>query len=746
MSNRLISSLFLVVTLWSIPAVSARGHRGAEVPRVTAFTEAPAPTAGWVGPGIAAFVPAGVAPAKALSLPSFIQPLVVDPARQLPAEFAPRPTFDTGGGRWNVRLTAPAGTDFYGTGEVTGTLRRNGRTVTLWNTDNVEYRRDAPADEPREHSPSCRLYQAHPFVLGLRRDGTAFGVIFCSTWRSELAIGRTTVRFVSDGPPCGVVVIDLPTVDGVLRCLADLVGTIELPPLWALGYQQCRWSYAPAARVREVAAGFRRRRIPCDVMWMDIDYMDGFRVFTFDPKGFPEPAALNDWLHRRGFHSVWMLDPGIKVDDGWDVYRHGSAEGVWVAGPDGRPFVGKCWPGDCVWPDFTRPEARAWWERWFPDFLAQGVDGLWNDMNEPAVFEGPDNTMPVDNRHGGGDDLVPGVHLQYHNVYGMLMSRASYEAMRRVRPGRRPFVLTRSSFLGGHRYAATWTGDNCATWTHLRWSIPMSLNLGLSGQPFSGPDIGGFNFDGNAELYAHWMALGAFYPFSRGHTCKDTRQKEPWAFGSDVEAVARRALERRYRLLPYLYTLFREAATTGLPVMRPLFMAAPRDLALRREDRAFMLGPSLLVVPRWARGCRVPPGMWRTIHLVDEASARDPYQVDLRLRGGAILPLGRVVQSTTEELLAPLTLVVCLDEQGRAVGRLYEDEGDGYGYRDGDYLLTTYRAERRDDGVHVEVSATEGRRPRPSRPLVVELVGRRGVTRAEGRDGRTVVVPTSGRD
>jgi alpha-glucosidase len=332
-------------------------------------------------------------------------------------------------------------------------------------------------------------------------------------------------------------------------------------------------------------------------------------------------------------------------------------------------------------------------------------------------------TMPADNWHLGGGGLPKGSHLQYHNVYGMLVTRAIREGLLKARPDKRPFVLTRSSFLGGQRYAAMWTGDNASSWQHLRMSVPMALNLGLSGQPFNGADIGGFWGNATPELFAHWISVGVLFPFARAHTAEGTVAHEPWAFGSEVEAVSRVALERRYRLLPYLYTLFREASTNGMPVMRPLFFADPSDPDLRSEDQSFLLGADLLVVPKWAENPRLPKGIWRSVSLVGEDSINDPYQPNVLMRGGSIIPLGRVIQHTGQESLEPLTLLVCLDEGGRAEGRLYEDVGDGYDFQQGEFLLTTYFANKKGDSVVVTIAHEEGGMKRPERETKIQIVG-----------------------
>lgn len=717
MKLRLLSMRLLVAALGLL---SLRASAETFAPRATG-------TAAALGEDLAWFLPADLPPGRVP--PSFALLEPAKPLGPLPAGWRVTPQFSFSETRVRAILPIEPGTNLYGTGMVTGPLLRNGRAVTLWNTDNYTYEKDG----------GRRLYQSHPWVLAVRADGSAFGVLADTTWAAEISLDGAIV-ISSDGPSFPVLVIERGSPQAVVAELAHLTGRMPLPPLWALGYQQCRWSYQPAARVRQIADEFRARRIPCDVLWMDIDYMDGFRVFTFHPKEFPDPRGLNTYLHQRGFKAVWMIDPGVKADPADPTYASGTATDVWVQDAFGAPYRGNVWPGECRFPDFTRPETRAWWAALYGDFMATGVDGVWNDMNEPAVFDVPGGTMPLHNWHRGGGGLESGPHARYHNVYGLLMVRATREGVAAANPGKRPFVLTRSNFLGGQRYAATWTGDNQSTWEHLRMSIPMALNLGLSGQPFNGPDLGGFAGEATPELWGHWVAVGAFFPFCRAHAQKGAADKEPWAFGPAVEEIARTALQRRYRLLPYLYTRFHESSRDGLPVMRPVFFADPRDPALRAEDRAFLVGPDLLVVPKWAEAPALPRGNWRSVSLAGEDPVRDPVQPDVRLRPGAIVPLGRSIQSTADYSLDPLTLLVALDDSGRAEGFLYEDAGDGYGYQQGDYLLTTYRASREGSRVTVAVERTEGARLRPDRAVVVRFITATGTVEARGRDGQPVTI------
>lgn len=429
--------------------------------------------------------------------------LVREPKKigEVPLNWTLIPQFTSVDGKANASLNVPAGTSLYGGGEVTGPLLRNGQKIKLWNTDNGMYRVDG----------GSRLYQTHPWVLGVRPDGTAFGVLFDSFWKAELITNSDKIEFNTEGAPFRTYVIDRKTPQEVLKGLAELTGTISMPPRWSLGYHQSRFSYVPEARVKEVADTFREKKIPCDVIWFDINYMDEFRVFTINNRDFPDPKRMNDYLHGNGFRSVYMIDPGVKVDENYYVYKTGKEQDVFVRDAYRNEFHGKVWPGDCAFPDFTRPETRTWWAGLYKDFLANGIDGIWNDMNEPSVFDGPGGTMPVSNIHLGGGNLPTGTHLMYHNAYGRLMVEASYNGILAANPDKRPFVLSRSNILGGQRYAAMWTGDNEATYEQMKLSVPMSITLGLSGQPFNGPDIGGFAGNTTADLWGHWLGFGAFF-------------------------------------------------------------------------------------------------------------------------------------------------------------------------------------------------------------------------------------------
>lgn len=692
-----------------------------------------------VGSGIARFHAPDADPAKFAPSMALLKPLGWSKQGELDASSKARPVFSkSADGKFVTRIDIDAGTSLYGTGEIAGPLLRNGRKSVCWNTDAYGYTEE-----------NASLYQSHPWVLAVRADGSAFGVLADTTWRCEIdltgeekgANAAGSIVFRGEGEAYPVYIIERSSPQEVVKGLAELIGTMPLPPVWAIGYHQCRYSYFPESRVREIADGFRSRKIPCSVIWFDIDYMDNFKVFTFNKQHFPDVNKINADLGKQGFARIWMIDPGVKAESGYFVSDQMEQQDLMVRSADGKPYKGEVWPGWCYFPDYTRPDVRTWWAGLYKDFMATGISGVWNDMNEPAVFNVKSKTMPEDNLHSGGaweygGTLPKGPHLKYHNVYGMLMAKGTFDGIKATLPDKRPFVLTRAGYIGSQRYAATWTGDNSAEWDDLEQSISMAANLGLSGQPFAGPDIGGFNGNGpiganaeetakvRGEQFARWMGIGALLPFSRGHTGKGNIDKEPWAFGPDAEQACRLALERRYRLLPYLYTLFREASVSGLPVLRPVFFADPKDPALRSEDDAFLLGDDLLVVPKVTptndRTPILPKGVWNEIMLVEEG--HHPDLPKLFVRGGAILPAGPVQQYAGEKPLDPLTLYVSLDASGQATGTLYEDAGDGFGYQKGEYLLSTYKASTQGDKVIVELAGSEGSMARPKRDLKVLIV------------------------
>jgi alpha-glucosidase len=549
----------------------------------------------------------------------------------------------------------------------------------MWNTDNT-----GPHVETAD-----AMYQSIPFLLTWH-EGRACGLLFDDPGKTRFDLGNADPgawRFEADGPGLRLFVIAGPTPADVLRRYAKLTGHMPLPPRWALGLHQSRWSYDSAQEVLEVAAEYRDRAIPADVIHLDIAYMDGYRVFTWDPQAFPDPATLTAKLAARGFRAVTIVDPGVKVDPGYAVYDGCRAAGLNVRMPDGTPFVGEVWPGECVFPDFSRVETRLWWGQHHQALVDAGVAGVWNDMNEPSVFRGPavprmDQTMPDEARHGAPGADVP--HHQAHNLYGFHMSQATREGLLALRPNQRPFVISRAGYAGIQRHAMVWLGDNHSIWTHLETNIAMCLGMGLSGVPFVGPDVGGFMGDTEPELLVRWHQAGALTPFFRNHSALGTRRQEPWTFGEAVEALCRQAIELRYRLLPYVYTAFWACSVDGLPIMRPLWLVHPDDPATEGLHDQYYFGADLLVAPvtrprATHRMVYFPAGRWICFHTGEVVEGPAHRVVDAPLdrlplfgRAGAVLPLGPVRQSTDEELEV-LTLRIFPGE--RLSGLWYDDDG-----------------------------------------------------------------------
>ncbi|OVA18456.1 Glycoside hydrolase [Macleaya cordata] len=669
---------------------------------------------------------------------SFINSKVRDTTVNMVGDVTPMyiPAFECINGQQIINIELPTGgTSLYGTGEVSGQLERTGKKIFTWNTDAWGY-----------GSGTTSLYQSHPWVLAILPNGESFGVLADTTQRCEIDLRKeSTIKFIAPASYPVITFGPFASPTEVLISLSHAIGTVFMPPKWSLGYHQCRYSYESEAKVLKVAKTFREKGIPCDVIWMDIDYMDGYRCFTFDKESFPEPKALANDLHQNGFKAIWMLDPGIKHEEGYFVYDNGSESDIWIQKADGQPFVGEVWPGPCVFPDFTQEKARLWWANLVKDFISNGVDGIWNDMNEPAVFKTITKTMPESNIHRG-DAEIGGVqnHSYYHNVYGMLMARSTLEGMKLANEKKRPFVLTRAGFAGSQRYAATWTGDNLSNWEHLHMSISMVLQLGLSGQPLSGPDIGGFVGNATPKLFGRWMGIGSMFPFSRGHSEKATIDHEPWSFGDECEEVCRLALMRRYRFIPHLYTLFYMAHTKGTPVATPTFFADPKDPRLRRVENSFLLGPLLVhastVLDQGSDRLLpvLPNGIWLRFDFDDS----HPDLPTLHLQGGSIIPVGPPLQHVGEaNVTDDLTLIVALDQHGKAEGFLFEDEGDGYEFNEGGYLLTYYVAELQSSVVTIKVSKTEGSWRRPKRRLHVQLLlGGGAMVDAWGIDGEVLQI------
>lgn len=595
----------------------------------------------------------------------------------------------------------------YGLGETTAFLDKRGERYVMWNSDVFD-----------PHVPETEsLYQSIPLLIHFH-EGRAYGVFFDNPGRItvDLRASRDRYQVTTHTGRMDRYLIFGPTLKDVVMNYTSLTGHMPMPPLWAIGYHQSRYSYKSQEEVLAIARTFREKNIPCDAIYLDIHHMDGYRVFTFHPEHFPDPRSMVNELEEMGFHAVPIVDPGVKRDARFRVYREGVQGGHFCKKLEGDLFIGKVWPGDSAFPDFTDPATRQWWGGLHRAFTDLGIRGIWNDMNEPSVFDCELKTMDLDVVHANGGD--PKTHEELHNLYGLLMSQATYEGLRGLLGGERPFVVTRAGYAGIQRYAAVWTGDNRSYWEHLAMSMPMMMNLGLSGVAFCGADVGGFGHHASGELLARWTQLGAFSPFFRNHCLDNMQDQEPWRFGERVEAICRDYISLRYRWLPHLYTLFREAAATGVPILRPLVLEYPDDPNTYNLCDQFLFGADVLVAPvcrpdTAVRSVYLPRGEWIDYwtgeryaggrHILADAPLE---KLPIYVRAGAILPEQPVRQHAGErpadEAGGRLTFrLYAAAPGGRSVYELFEDDGLTFAYKTGAYNTIRVEAEYGEEAVRI---------------------------------------------
>ncbi|GAA4311698.1 glycoside hydrolase family 31 protein [Compostibacter hankyongensis] len=581
--------------------------------------------------------------------------------------------------------------NFFGLGDKAAALNLLGKRFENYGADTYGYQRDT---DP--------LYKNIPFYYGLHH-GIGYGIFFDNTFRTLFDFGNErpeACSFWARGGEMNYYFIYGPQLLDVAREYTRITGTPDLPPMWALGYQQSRWSYFPDKRVVEIAHEFRNRHIPCDVIHLDIDYMEGFRCFTFSEENFPDPAGLVKTLADMGFKVVVIIDPGIKVDPEYEIYQEGLAKNYFCRRADGALMEGDVWPGQCVFPDFTNPEVRAWWRSLFKRLVDVGIRGVWNDMNEPAVFE--IGTFPEDVRHDYDGD--PCSHRKAHNIYGHLMSRATAEGLKKYLMPHRPFVITRSCYAGAQQWTSVWTGDNSATWDHLSLASLQCQRMAVSGISFIGSDIGGFIGEPDGELYIRWLQLATFHPFMRTHSASNETNfnQDPWSFGSKVEFIARKFIRLRYHLLPYLYTTFWQYATEGTPMLRPMAFVAQEDAETYHRDHEFMLGDHLLISHVSEPGMQekqvyLPEGNWyyywndKTYAGGTSFPISTPLdEIPLFVKAGAVIPQYPRMEFVGAEPVSEMILHVYY-EASTVHSILYEDAGDNYGYRNGQFNVIRYK-------------------------------------------------------
>lgn len=577
---------------------------------------------------------------------------------------------------------------FFGLGDKSCNLDMRGKKLELWGSDTYGYGKK-----------SDPLYKNIPFYIGLHHQ-KAYGIFFDNTFRTYFDFGaeRSNVTsYYAHGGEMDYYFIYGPDAEEVAAQYALLTGTPELPPLWTLGFHQCKWSYYPEKVVREITDGFRERKIPCDAIYLDIDYMDGFRCFTWNQEHFPDHKKMIADFKKQGFKTVVIIDPGIKIDQDYSVYVDGLKKDLFCKRADGPLMKGSVWPGLCVFPDYTKPEARAWWADLFKGLIAEdGIKGIWNDMNEPAVFE--TGTFPNDVRHDY--DGHPCSHRKAHNVYGMQMAKATYQGVKKFSYPDRPFTITRSGYSGLQRYASVWTGDNVASWDHLKIANTQVQRLSTSGISFAGSDIGGFIESPSGELFIRWIQLGIFHPFCRVHSSGDHGDQEPWSFGDEYTDLFRKFVELRYQLLPYIYTTFWQHVAHGTPMIRQIQLLAQDDIETHGRQEEFGFGDHLYVCPVTEKGVDgrwlyLPQGNWYYYWTDEKHEGKDEVwakadleRVPLFIKEGAIIPFYPVQQYVGEKEISELTLQVYYTE-GEETSIIYEDAGDGYDYESGNSNVKT---------------------------------------------------------
>jgi alpha-glucosidase len=601
--------------------------------------------------------------------------------------------YEYGGNIVKMSKSSKDGESFYGLGDKATQLNLKGKRLENFATDQYAFQKD---QEP--------LYKVVPFYIGLQNKH-AYGIFFDNTFRTYFDFcqeRRNVASFWAEGGEMNYYFIYGPQMEDVVTTYTDLTGKPELPPLWALGYHQCKWSYFPESNVKEITAKFRELQIPCDAIYLDIDYMEGFRCFTWNKEYFPDPKRMVAELAEDGFKTVVIIDPGIKIDKEYSVYKEALEKDYFCKRADGPYMKGKVWPGECNFPDYTNPEVREWWAGLFKELISDiGVKGVWNDMNEPAVMEVPNKTFPMDVRHDY--DGNPCSHRKAHNIYGTQMARATYEGVKRFAYPKRPFIITRSAYSGAQRYTSSWTGDNVATWEHLWVANVQVQRMSISGMGFTGSDIGGFAEQPSGELYARWIQLGVFHPFCRTHSSGDHGDQEPWAFDEEVINITRKFVNLRYQLLPYLYTMFWQYIEGGVPMLKPLVYYDQEDTQTHYRNDEFIFGNQILVCPilepnSLGRRMYIPRGHWYNYWTNSLVSGGKEIWIDTKfdeipvfIKAGAIIPKYPVQQYVGELEFDELILDLYYKE-GKEKSVVYEDAQDGYDYKKGRYSFLSFQA------------------------------------------------------
>jgi alpha-glucosidase len=642
-----------------------------------------------------------------------------------------------------VAATKKLGFDehFYGLGEKAARLDKRRGQFTMWNSNIPGY---AEGTDP--------IYQSIPFYIGLE-DATAYGIFFDNSYATHFDFGHVSQEYASfsaDGGEMNYYFFWGPSIKKILGRYADLTGHMPLPPKWALGNQQSRYSYYPDMLAEEVVRRYRKEDLPLDVLHLDIHYMNGYRVFTWDPARFPNPKALTEKLGQLGVKVVTIVDPGVKYqptasvqnhdlkspelgdqEKSYYVFNQGAEENLFMKRDTGDLYIGRVWPGASVMADFTLESSRRWWGDLHRAYTENGVAGIWNDMNEPADFN--DRTGKTEMNVLSYDEGEYSSNAKNRNVFALLMARATYEGLERLEPNKRPYVITRAAYAGIQRYSTMWTGDNTSTWESMSLSIPMFQTLGLSGEIFVGADVGGFIGRSDGEMLTRWYEIAFLTPFCRNHKQLDSYDHEPWRFGKYYEDIIRKYLKLRYRLMPFLYSSLEEGSRNGVPLFRPLMLNYQDDSNTLNIDDQFMIGSDLLVAPvvrrdLTSRMVYLPAGSWIDYwtgkHVTGGTMIRAdaPLEtVPMFIRAGAIIPTGPEMNYIGEKPTDPLTFTIYPDENGNASTSLYEDDGTSPEYKKGVFRRTRISASMIRGVSQIEFSAPEGSYNPGARTLHLEL-------------------------
>lgn len=601
---------------------------------------------------------------------------------------------------------------FYGLGDKPTDLNIKGKRFKNWGTDEYGY-----------HYNTDPLYKSIPFYYGLQNN-IGYGIFFDNSFKAYFDFGkerRNAASFWAQGGEMNYYFIAGPKLLDVCKRYTLLTGTPEMPPMWALGFQQCKWSYYPESKVREITTTMRSLEIPCDAIYLDIDYMEGFRCFTWNKEFFPDAKGMVADLKADGWKTMVIIDPGIKKDMDYPIFKEGLEKGYFCRRMDGPYVEGKVWPGMCYFPDFTRPEVREWWAGLYQELIEEiGVAGVWNDMNEPALFEVESKTFPNDVLHDYDGHQTS--HRKAHNIYGMQMARATAEGVKKFNNGKRSLIITRSGYAGMQRYSSVWTGDNIATWEHLWLADVQAQRLAISGVSFCGSDIGGFIGQPTAELMIRWIQLGIFHPFCRVHSSGDHGDQEPWAFNDECTAMYKKFIEIRYQLLPYLYTTFYQYHKEGIPMLRPIIFYDQMDSQNVNRDYEFLCGDHILVCPVMkpeitSKLFYLPKGEWVDYWTDTSYQGHKEYDLSIELttipifiKKGAVIPRYPIQQYVGEKTIDQVSLHV-YHKNGKEVSEFYEDGGDEYAYENGIFRLAQFEVEGSEDSLLITQEISGGYHP-----------------------------------